>query len=159
MDLPVLDTVDRIAAATHGLPAPAALTEMVLGLLQTVEQALPKIMMLWSQRRLFVAGPSPDSPPLQILGALTRHLEREMRRGRLRRGNAEVVARLVMGACWNYVMLRIITAEHAPIPKDIYARTVVDHLWKGLAPDRPAADRRARKKRASSPKATRPRRR
>lgn len=116
------------------------LRQLILDLIRHLEQALPKIMMMWSQRALFENGHPPlDSPPLRILAALTDFFRREMQLGRMRVSDPEIVARLLMGASWNYCMLNIISTKRPAWSREDYAAAVLDQLWNGLALPSPVA--------------------
>ena len=129
MDLPrppvdsILDTVgtgdirDRlIAVALDGI--------------RFIQQLLPKLMMHWSNR-----GPAEDllvaKAPTEVLHTLTRYFKAEMALGRLREGDPQVVARIFMGALWNFCFLQTVAGDR-PMTEETYARRLVEQLLTGI---------------------------
>jgi AcrR family transcriptional regulator len=117
------------------------LVEAVLGAIEFFRQLLPLIMHSLANAKL--AGLpeellEPNPPPLRILKRLSSVFEAEMRAGRLRRHDAEVLARMFMGSVMQYVFFEMLLAAHRelPLPAASYARSVVDLLWTGAAPPR-----------------------
>ncbi|HEU4404654.1 MAG TPA: helix-turn-helix domain-containing protein [Polyangiaceae bacterium] len=82
----------------------------------------------------FSTGPPPGA--VQGVEALARYLEGEMRLGRVRKADAEVLALSFSGAMWQYAFLRA-TSRHEGLPrvgKKAFVKGVVDNLWRGIAP-------------------------
>jgi AcrR family transcriptional regulator len=79
----------------------------------------------------------PNPPPVRILKRLARVFDAEMRLKRLRRHDAEVVARSFIGSLMQYVffeMLMSVQNETMP-PAETQVRAFVNLLWNGLAPE------------------------
>jgi AcrR family transcriptional regulator len=100
---------------------------------------MPILMMQWS------AGPTkhglvpdyllgPQSPPLRALKALSAFVEREIRLGRMRKHEPEVVARMFLGSIQSYVFFEILLRAQArmTISVDSYLRGLIDTLWTGV---------------------------
>jgi AcrR family transcriptional regulator len=86
----------------------------------------------------------PDPPPLKALKMLSGVFEAEMRGGRLRRNDAEVLARLFIGSIFHYVFFELLMQQQRelPLPADVYARNLVDLIWNGVRPDEAAPRKR-----------------
>jgi AcrR family transcriptional regulator len=98
-------------------------------------QLLPKIMLRWSARNL-ACGPQVSSRPRQVLRALTDFFKQEKAHGRVD-CDPEIVARIFMGAVWNYCFLQTVAADRSMSPQT-FARRLVASLWQGIAPRRNA---------------------
>ncbi|MCU0653744.1 MAG: TetR/AcrR family transcriptional regulator [Polyangiaceae bacterium] len=109
---------------------------------------IPLIMMLWSTRseemNAQLHGPNP--PPLQATRRMAGYLEAEMRLGRLRRSDPEILARTFLGAIWNHAFLEQITerAPVLPLPIETFLRGFIQLLWGGIAPEPPPTTRAQR---------------
>jgi AcrR family transcriptional regulator len=75
---------------------------------------------------------------MRTLRVLTRYFEAEMRLGRIRRQDPEIVARMIMGSAWHYAHFELMfgAMDIMPLSEDTYIRGVVASLWHGLAPVR-----------------------
>ena len=99
----------------------------------------PLMMMAWSnpgEDGLPCIASEPDPPPMRMLKAVSGYFEAEMRLGRLRRHDAEIVARTFLGALHNYVVFELIfrSNEQLPLPAETFVRGLVQLLWVGAAP-------------------------
>jgi AcrR family transcriptional regulator len=78
-----------------------------------------------------------EEPPALVILKRTRDIfAAEMRAGRLRKGNPEMVARLFLGPILNYVFFNLMTnatGYRSPSPTR-FVRQMVDTLWDGIAP-------------------------
>lgn len=83
-----------------------------------------------------------EPPALRTLRVLTRYFEAEMRLGRIRRHDPEIIARQLMAAAWHYAHFELISSamQILPLPEETYIRGVVSSMWHGLAPVRPVED-------------------
>lgn len=118
------------------------LTEIAHAALAFLRRLMPLIMMSWSNSGL--PGPPglppdlqvPNSPPLVALKRITAYFESEMRLGRLRRHDPEIVARTFMGAISNYAQFEIFmkASEELPLPPETFVRGLVQVLWSGISP-------------------------
>ncbi len=100
---------------------------------------MPLMMMAWSNPAPNglpgpLAGPNP--PPLRALKLLTGFFEAEIQGGRLRRHDAEIVARTFLGGLNNYVFFEVLYRAHNELPlgAERYVRGLVQLLWVGIAP-------------------------
>ncbi len=76
-----------------------------------------------------------DSPPVLLLRTLTHYFDAEMKLGRLRRGDPQVAARMLLGSLHNFVFLEQLgVQEHLPLEAESFVRGVVDILLAGLRP-------------------------
>jgi AcrR family transcriptional regulator len=97
---------------------------------------LPLMMMSWSN-----PAPSglpsmlegPGSPPLRAFEQLKVYFAAEMRAGRLRRTDPEVVGRLYLGGLQNYVFFELLLRAQGrkPVRAEIYARRLTALLLEG----------------------------
>jgi AcrR family transcriptional regulator len=97
---------------------------------------LPRLMMIWSSRtKAPVRRQLKEPPAVRSLRALTRYFDREMAQGRMREGDAEVVARALLGALLNHAFSKLMGVQaRRPISARRYVIQLVDVLWDGLAP-------------------------
>ncbi|MBW2734510.1 MAG: TetR/AcrR family transcriptional regulator [Deltaproteobacteria bacterium] len=120
---------------------PAQSVEEILSKIMTVgisalEQSMPRMMLLWSQRK----APSPmeihartDSMPRRVLEALTTYFETENQRGRLHCQRPEIAARLIMAAVANYVFIRTLGIQvREPMEVHTYVCEVIQTLLNGM---------------------------
>jgi AcrR family transcriptional regulator len=99
---------------------------------------LPAVMTTWGNRKsglpaiLNVQNP----PPVRVLKRISAFFEAEMRLGRLRRSDPEILARLLLGSIQNYVFFEMLqhTPEELPIPDETYLKGVINLLWNGAGP-------------------------
>ena len=124
-------------------------------LLEIGRVLLPIMMMSWSNPQ------SSDAPFAKkragfrlFLKELGAYFERKMDSGELRRMDAEVFARALLGAVHHYGMTRILVEPgDSVIPQGMYVRGLVDLLLDGAAPSPSVVSERggpARPSRASS---------
>jgi AcrR family transcriptional regulator len=100
---------------------------------------MPLMMMSWSNPSPnglphTMAGPNP--PPVRALKQLIGFFEAEMRAGRLRRQDPEIVARAFAGSINNFVFFELVTRENGQLPlgAETFVRGLVGLLWAGLDP-------------------------
>ena len=88
----------------------------------------------------FLKG-NPKAPPLEAVKALTSYFDGEVRAGRIRHCDPEVLARMMLGSLHNFVFLEEIGVhERMPMAAQSYVRAFVDLLWTGLDPSSPSGD-------------------
>ena len=102
-------------------------------------QIMPLTMMSWSN-----PGPNgipevltqPNTPPLRALRRLSAYFEAEIRLGRLRPFDPEILARIFLGGVQQYVFFELVTkAQHAlPMPLPTFLRGLIAVLWDGASP-------------------------
>lgn len=75
-------------------------------------------------------------PATRGVRAVMGYLEAEMRLGRLRRSDPEILARTFMGALFNYAFLDTTTTANLelPLPAPTFVRGLVAVLWAGIEP-------------------------
>lgn len=103
-------------------------------------QIMPLTMMSWSN-----PGPNgipevltqPNTPPLRALRRLSAYFEAEIRLGRLRPFDPEILARIFLGGVQHYVFFElVIKVQHAlPLPLPTFLRGLVAVLWDGASPE------------------------
>jgi AcrR family transcriptional regulator len=104
-------------------------------------ELIPLMMMAWSNQApnglpSLIAGPNP--PPVRVVKVLTGYLEAEMRAGRLRRHDPEVVARSFLGSLHHFAffeLLHRVTGE-LPLGDETYVRGLIALLFEGIEPQR-----------------------
>jgi AcrR family transcriptional regulator len=118
-------------------------TEMV----EVFRVVIPIVMMSWSNSSSCPPDElrKPEPMPVRAVKRIASYFEAEMRAGRLRRADAEIVARGWIGALWHFVMLEVTVPDHLPLPAPIFLRGHIDNLLRGLALD-PAPPRVIKKK-------------
>lgn len=75
-------------------------------------------------------------PATRGMRAMMGYLEAEMRLGRIRRSDPEILARAFLGAVFNYAFLDTTTIanEELPLPAQTFVRGLVAVLWAGIDP-------------------------
>lgn len=116
----------------------AHLEAVGIGMIDSLRQEMPRAMMLWSKAPgEHFAGPG-DPPPVAGMKRLSAWFEREMRLGRMRRSDPEILARVFSGAIVAYAMSEMIgLAAHMPLASTTFVRGLVDALWSGASPSTP----------------------
>ena len=115
------------------------LVEIGLAGIAFFQQQLPMIMKVWSHSvELGYASESTSCGrvPIEIMQRLARYFEAEIKCGRMRRVDAEIVARTFLAAMHNYAFFEILLNDHEalPLPTGMYVRGMVDTLWSGIEP-------------------------
>ena len=115
------------------------LVELGLEIVGFFRQLMPLMMMAWSN-----PGPSglpevlsePNPPPLRAIKRLASFFESEIRAHRLRRHDAEIIARAYLGGLQNYVFMELLlkAQDELPLPAEMHVRGLVSLLWNGLGP-------------------------
>lgn len=100
---------------------------------------MPRVMMMWAQPGLnpmeMLRGDPDNSPPHQVLQALSGYLAGEMERGRLKPQDADVVASMIMSSMHSYVFLEQIgVRDQTEEAAGDYIQSVIDVLMEGIAP-------------------------
>lgn len=119
------------------------------GLMEKFFTMMPDWMMSWANsggEKRFEWGGGP--PPNMIKGqrAFAGYLEGEMRLGRVKRGDAEVIARTFSGAIYLFCFTEVMfgPSPELPMPRAAFVRGLVRSLWDGLAPESPRTKARAK---------------
>jgi AcrR family transcriptional regulator len=120
----------------EGLEVREGLVKLSTTLLEIGRIALPIMMMSWSNPGL--SGETPFDKKRagfrQFLKAFGAYLEGKMDAGELRRVDAEVLARTLIGAVHHYSMTRtLMEADDVVIPEGMFVRGLVDVLLNGAA--------------------------
>jgi AcrR family transcriptional regulator len=78
----------------------------------------------------------PNAPPLRVLRTLATFIERQIKAGRMRRHEPEIVARMFFGSIQSYVFFEIVlrAQQKMPLPVDEYLRGLINVLWTGCEP-------------------------
>ena len=94
--------------------------------------AIPMSMMAWSNRD----GGRPQVTPLtRITRRLAAYFEAEMRCGRIRRHDAEIVARTFVGGLMSYAYMESVenAGDALPMPREMFLRGLVNVLRCGVS--------------------------
>ncbi len=128
------------------------MVEIGAQVLDFLRQIVPIMMMSWSNPSgsngflpEALAGANP--PPLRAMRRLVTFFDAEIKAGRLRGSDPELLARVFLGSLQNYVFFEVLlrAQDMMPLPALTYVRGVVDLLWNGAAPVAPVAPAAARK--------------
>jgi AcrR family transcriptional regulator len=102
-------------------------------------ELIPLMMMSWSNPApnglpSHIAGPNP--PPIRSLKLLAGYFEAEMRAGRVRRQDPEVVARVFLGSVHTFAFFELLHRANGELPMgdETYVRGLVSLVWGGLDP-------------------------
>jgi AcrR family transcriptional regulator len=111
------------------------LYEIGLGGIAFFRKLVPMVMMSWSHPPTHLKEANP--PALVAIRQMSSYLEAEMRLGRVRRVDPEVLARQFLGALWHHVFLDVLLEIHEvmPMPAESFLRGFLDQLWRGVAPE------------------------
>jgi AcrR family transcriptional regulator len=117
------------------------MVELGTQLLEFLRRMLPLLMMSWSNRPGELLPPhlsSNDPPPVRALRRTADYFRAEMKRGRLRRQDPEVLARALFGGVQNYVFHELIRKSRrgGRQSSEAFVRDLVALLWAGAAPSR-----------------------
>jgi AcrR family transcriptional regulator len=130
---------ERLAARIGQGSVEANLFDIGMGIIAFFREMMPLMMMAWSNPAPNglpgpLAGPNP--PPIRALKLLTGFFEAEMRSGRLRKHDAEIIARTFLGGLNNFVFFEVLYRAHneLPLAAETYVRGLVQLLWDGIAP-------------------------
>lgn len=112
------------------------LLRVTLGMIQLLQERLPLVLVAWgSKPNTTEASDTAETPAIRDCRKLSEYLRQEVALGRLRPCNTEAAARMLFGACINFVMDRLTLKQ--PLPSEevtCFAQGAVDALWQGLAP-------------------------
>lgn len=120
--------------AIEGLAVREGLVMLSTTLLEIGRVALPIMMMSWSNPQSFADGADDKKRAgfRKFLRELGAYFERKMDSGELRRMDAEVLARALLGAVHHYSTTRILIGPgDVMIPEGMYVRGLVDLLLNG----------------------------
>lgn len=128
------------------------LIQVCFQILEFYSQFLPRFMMLRSRGSTMSDSRTRTAQgPMQDVKVLTSFLEREISLGRLRPGNAQIVAQILVGTLMNYVLLEQIPlsqamkttesikdfdAENSSKAVFLFVQNLVDTIWLGIAPSK-----------------------
>lgn len=121
----------------------ANLTGVSTSIMAFLRELMPRLLLSWSFKEAMSEHiktmHGPQTPPRLALNALSRFLSAEMALGRMRQTDPEIAARIFLGAIWNHVFLETIEAygdqqERELVDPGLFAQTLVDAVWQGLAP-------------------------
>lgn len=143
-ELTVPAWVRRLEQATGREDPRALLLELAPAMLTFYRQLIPKLMMSWAARPDVPASVRDSPPPLRDLPLLVTFFARQMRAGRLRRGDPETAARTLQGALFYEALLELTGVNDALGTRPDQASRVVDLLLTALEPT-PRLPRKRRK--------------
>ncbi|HWE31558.1 MAG TPA: helix-turn-helix domain-containing protein [Polyangia bacterium] len=137
MDEP--DWVRTLLNSEEGGDPREVLLQCGLQAVEFLRRLIPLIMMQWSSGKQFGLPEhlqGPQGPPMRALKAWSAFFDREMRAGRMRKHEPEVVARMMFGSIQSYVFFEIMlrSPERMTLPVEVYLRGLIDVLWSGVAP-------------------------
>jgi AcrR family transcriptional regulator len=106
-------------------------------MIEEMRSEMPVAMLVWSRNPTdHWAQHAGEPPPVTGMKILAAWFEQEMRAGRLRRGDPELLARVFSGAIVAYSMSEMTgLAAHMPLASTTFVRGLVDFLWTGVAPN------------------------
>ncbi len=113
----------------------ANLTELAYEMLDFFEDLIPKVSMLMANgpARAQMFSQMREPAPVRGLKALANYFHAEQKRGRLRRCDPEIAARMFLGTLQNFAFFELCGLnEYMPMPRQTFVRGVVDNLLRGL---------------------------
>ena len=130
----------ELAAELRGdeRPLPEQLTELVTALLDFFIENIPKMTAMMAcgheMRRDMLR--SPDAPPVLGLKALANYFALLRADGRIRMADPEILARMLLALTHHYAFAEFAGLnEILPMPRETYARGIVDSLMRGIGPE------------------------
>jgi AcrR family transcriptional regulator len=144
------DLLELFRSRTKEAGIQKALVEVGQKLIPFFRQALPLVLLSWSNRGEFgfpKQMATGNSRPARVAQEMVAFIEGEMREGRLRKQNPWLVTRTFVGALQNYVLLELVT-KGTPVmgpvlTPDAYVKGIVEVLWGGIAPKQSRGKSRA----------------
>ncbi|HEY4121460.1 MAG TPA: TetR/AcrR family transcriptional regulator [Byssovorax sp.] len=113
------------------------LNKLGVEIIEYFRSIMPLIMMSWSNPARdglpsLLAGADP--PPLRAIRKLASYFDAEMTAGRMRRTNADLVARAFLGGLNHYAFTEVLLRERGgpPLSPAAYVRGFVQLMFKGL---------------------------
>lgn len=137
MGLPNPDEWMKVVDGLPGRNTPRENMETIMELLlRFFSKIAPRIALMKAAgihpRELFEAHDGPP-PPVRTLRSLTNYFDAEMRLGRLRRKDPEIVARAFMASAHSRAMTKMLgVADYMPMAETTFIRLTVDLLLDGI---------------------------
>jgi AcrR family transcriptional regulator len=139
MGIPDVDANALVAELIGTGEVPENLYKVAVEITTLLREVFPRLMMLWSSRGenlMDEMHQHRDTPSFKFIQALAYYLEEEMKLGRVAKTDPLVAARLVEGACANYVFWDIVELNtELVMDLDLYIKEMVNIIWQGLRPD------------------------
>ncbi len=115
------------------------LEKLSLLIVKTARQILPQLMMMWSRGQTppvqHQGGHDPVSADIAVIA---QYLQAEVKLGRLRPVDCEVVAHALTGALTSRIHREVL--QGTTIDAEYFVKTLLDFWWPGLAPPAAPAD-------------------
>jgi AcrR family transcriptional regulator len=112
----------------------ANLEQVAEAMIETLRAEMPRHMMVWSRSPAAAWGEG-DPPPVRGMKLMSAWFEHEMRLGRMRRADPELMARVFSGAIVAFAMAEMTgLADHMPLATTTFVRGLADAFWLGAAP-------------------------
>jgi AcrR family transcriptional regulator len=111
------------------------LTRLAHEMIAFFEELIPKMSMVMADgsARAEMFERMAEPPPVRGLKALATYLQSEQRRGRVRRCDTEIAARMFLGSIQNYAFFEFCGFnDFLPMPQQTFVRGVVDNLLRGI---------------------------
>lgn len=128
------DQIELVGRAGQG-HLPEQLFEVSMELVRFYRELIPRLMLKWAHPcknpKGFFRGHK-EPPPSRILKSLTHYLHEEVRLGRLRNIDPEIMARTMLGGLHQFVFFETVGLnENMPIAAQTYVRGMIDLLLQG----------------------------
>lgn len=112
------------------------LERVAIGMIEHMRQEMPRSMVQYGKNPSQQWSEHAEPPPVTGMKRLSAWFEKEMRLGRMRRSDPEILARVFSGALVAFAMSEMTgLAAHMPLASTTFARGLVDALWRGAEPD------------------------
>jgi AcrR family transcriptional regulator len=111
------------------------LVTVCLGMVSFFEEILPRVTMHWANKVRDHSFLHAEPPPVRDIKLLAAFLEQEIKLGRLRPCDPEVLARTLFGAIHSHVIMGMFGVNRRlPIASATYVRGLVAIVWEGAGP-------------------------
>jgi AcrR family transcriptional regulator len=128
--------VNLFARVGSGRTIEESLFDLGMELITFFRELIPLTMMTWSNPGLPSAISGPNPPPVRGLKQLAGYFQAEMDRGRLRRYDAEILARTFIGSVHHFAFFELLQVGDGQLPlgAETYVRGLVTLMMQGVAP-------------------------
>ena len=114
-----------------------ALVELSLQIIQSLQERLPRMMMMQTQgiSPMQLAAALPEPPAIKGLKSMVAYIEKEQQMGRIRPCNSNIAARTLLGSLMHYVLLEQLgLPPQMEIEPSDYVEELIEFFWESISP-------------------------
>ena len=137
MDLPEFHALEQLSSRAGQGALRDNVERLAVELLAYFRLLLPVVMRLKASPMcdpIALLRSDPDTGPHLVLRGVTTYFREEIKLGRLRPSDPEVMARMLIGSVHNYAFFESL-GVHSPVPldDDAYVHGLLELLWTGIS--------------------------